>query len=402
MRIVFIADSRSSHTQNWVKYFVGLGDEVLLLSTYPAEEIRGLKTIFLPGIFRIGNIMASSDKDTSQSRSNGILRFMLHPRFFKSLEIIWQQVKVFDVIIQTKKAKVALRDFNPDIVHALRIQNEGYISAFTKYHPLIISSWGSDFIYTTKKFLIHRILTRCTMNKPDAFISDCLRDIRLAHAYGLPDIVPTKCFPGNGGIDTTIFHSDRIDISMRKRLIIYTRGFSPMTRLDTLFKAYKFIFDREQSHITQLLVLIPEGTMPIVEKMIQELGLSKSDIQLRAFVSQEEMAHLLQTAAVFVSPMLSDGTPNSMLQAMACGAFPVISDLESIREWISHSENGLLFNPNDPEELALCLKEALDNISLRKTAQKINLQLINDRADYIKIMPQVRKFYQAIACSRTI
>lgn len=397
MRLAFIADSRSSHAQNWIRYFVGIGDEVLLLSTFPALEIPGVRTHFLPGLFRIGNTMVSSSHETSTGRTSRIVRFALHPDRIKILDRIWQQARTLDVLLQAKEAQAALREFHPDVVHALRIQNEGYVGGWAKYHPLIMSSWGSDFVYTARRFPLHRILTRLVMRKPDAFIADCFRDIRLAHVYGLPNTVPTRCFPGNGGIDRALFHPGNPDLPARERIILYTRGYSSVARIDTLLEAFKIMLGREQSPVTQLILLIPRGAILIVDQMCQKLGLSKLRIQFISSVSREEMAHLLQTVAVSVSPMESDGTPNSLLEAMACGAFPVISDLESIREWISHGQNGLLFNPDNPEELAACLEEALDNVSMRQTAQEVNAQLINERADYVKVMSQVREFYQMVA-----
>jgi len=400
MRLAFIADSRSEHTQNWIRYFVGIGDEVLLLSTFPGPKIPGVKIHVLPGLFQVGNYLINDVHVSSLKQKSGILQFAFRFGNSKALYSVWQQVKVLDLLFQAKQAQALLRKFNPNLVHTLRIQNEGYIGYLAKYHPLIMSSWGSDFVYMAKKYPIHRILTQMMIRKPDAFTADCLRDVRLAHVYGLPSTVPTRCFLGNGGIDRTLFHPENLDLRTRERIIIYSRGYSPFARIDTLLEAFKIMLVREPNKLTQLVLLVPHRVMPKVDHMRQKMGLSKLCIQVRPLVSREEMIHLLQSAAVSVSPMVSDGTPNSMLEAMACGAFPVMSDLESIREWITHGQNGLLFNPDNPDELATCLIEALDNIPMRQTAMEINTQLIIDRADYIKIMPQVRVFYQMVAYSQ--
>jgi glycosyltransferase involved in cell wall biosynthesis len=88
-----------------------------------------------------------------------------------------------------------------------------------------------------------------------------------------------------------------------------------------------------------------------------------------------------------------------MLEAMACGALPVMSNLESIQEWIHHGENGLLFDPTQPSDLTKCLQLALDDVDLRYRAQALNRQIIQERADYRQIMPEVRKFLQTISSS---
>lgn len=399
MRLAFIADSRSDHTRNWLRYFVGIGDDVLLLSTFAGPEIYGVKSYVLPGLFRVRNTLIKGAHVSSEKRKSGMLRFALRSGHGKAVYSVWQQGRALDLLLQVKHAQAVLREFHPALVHALRIQNEGYVGGLAKYHPLIMSSWGSDLAYIAKKYPVDRILTRLVTRKVDAFSADCLRDIRLAHVYGLPTTALTRCFPGNGGIDRTLFHPGNLDLRARNRIILYTRGYSPFARIDTLLEAFKIMLIRESGYLTQLVLLVPREVMPVVDSMRQKLDLSTLSIQVRPLVSREEMVHLLQSAALIVSPMESDGIPNSMLEAIACGAFPVMSDLESIREWITHGQNGLLFNPNNPEELAACLEEALDNVPMRKTAQELNAQLINDRADYVKVMPQVREFYQMVAYS---
>jgi hypothetical protein len=57
----------------------------------------------------------------------------------------------------------------------------------------------------------------------------------------------------------------------------------------------------------------------------------------------------------------------------------------------------LLFDPDNPDDLASCLEEALDNVSLRQRAQNMNSKLIIERADYNKIMPQIRELYQMVS-----
>jgi glycosyltransferase involved in cell wall biosynthesis len=97
-----------------------------------------------------------------------------------------------------------------------------------------------------------------------------------------------------------------------------------------------------------------------------------------------------------VSPSTHDGTPNSLLEAMACGVFPICGDLESIREWIDHEENGLLIDPNDPKSLADAIVRALKDSALRNRAAKLNAQIIADRADYGKNMEKAEEFYKTV------
>jgi glycosyltransferase involved in cell wall biosynthesis len=83
----------------------------------------------------------------------------------------------------------------------------------------------------------------------------------------------------------------------------------------------------------------------------------------------KKWADVFRGAQIVVSPSIHDGTPNSLLEAMACGCFPVAGDLESIREWITHGQNGLLFDANDAASNCRCDSAGLEREDLRLKPQ---------------------------------
>ncbi|RPI80635.1 MAG: glycosyltransferase, partial [Chloroflexi bacterium] len=110
--------------------------------------------------------------------------------------------------------------------------------------------------------------------------------------------------------------------------------------------------------------------------------------------TRNEMADIFRRSQITVSPATHDGTPNTLLEALACGSFPVAGDIESLREWIKPGVNGLLFDPASPKELAESILMALENQKLRDTARQSNIQLIKERAEYTKVMSEAVRFYQ--------
>ena len=86
----------------------------------------------------------------------------------------------------------------------------------------------------------------------------------------------------------------------------------------------------------------------------------------------------------------------AFLEAMACGAFPVAGNIESVREWIEDGKNGLLCNPASPESLAAAIVRALDDAELRRHGNARNQQLIAERADHQSVMVQAEAFYGEI------
>jgi len=114
------------------------------------------------------------------------------------------------------------------------------------------------------------------------------------------------------------------------------------------------------------------------------------------FLSQADWASLLQKAMAVVSPSVSDGTPNGMLEAMACGAIPIAGDIESIREWIEDGKNGFTFDAESVKELERKLVECLSDKTLREDCASQNREIILDRCARETVMPKIRKFYQSI------
>jgi len=129
------------------------------------------------------------------------------------------------------------------------------------------------------------------------------------------------------------------------------------------------------------------------ESWIRNLAIEKS-VTLTPYLKREQLANTFRRAQILVSPSTHDGTPNSLLQGMACGCFPIAGDLESIREWITPEVNGLLIDPSDEKALAEAVLRALNDNGLRKQAIVENQKIIAARAEYESSMAQAEKFYR--------
>ena len=98
-------------------------------------------------------------------------------------------------------------------------------------------------------------------------------------------------------------------------------------------------------------------------------------------VPHEEMSWLLGSADIYVSTSTSDGTSVSLLEAMASGAFPIVTNIDSNRKWIIDGENGFLVPLENEIFLAEKIIEASQNIDLRKEATRKNIEIIEERAE---------------------
>lgn len=384
MRLLFVADGRSPIALNWIRYWVERGDEVYLASTFacaPDLRLHGLEVVpvALSGMQRAA---------PAGSPRRGPLR---GPQTVLLRAVLRQWLGLLSLPRAARRLGEIAAHVRPNLVHAMRIPFEGVLAARAGVAaPLVISSWGNDFTLHARLSPWMGAATRRAMRSAAALHADCQRDVRLAKAWGFESNRPVLVAPGNGGIDTGVFHPPAFPPA--EPVVVNPRGFRGYVRNDTFFRA-----------IPLVLAIRPEvrfrcaamAGVPAAEAWIQRLGIQGA-VELLAPRPHAEMADLYQTAQVAVSPSTHDGTPNTLLEAMACGCLPIAGDLESLREWIIPGENGLLIDPADPSALAQAILTALGDPSLRQRALKTNVRLVAERAEYRRCMAQAEAFYAQI------
>jgi len=112
--------------------------------------------------------------------------------------------------------------------------------------------------------------------------------------------------------------------------------------------------------------------------------------------THDEFVKLLGNTRISIGLNISDGTPNTMLESMMMGAFPIQSDTVSTREWIEHGVNGLLVSPDDPNDLADAIREVINDTEKLERAAKINQALIRERLEREKVRDEVVGIYRSV------
>ena len=138
---------------------------------------------------------------------------------------------------------------------------------------------------------------------------------------------------------------------------------------------------------------------PAAEKWAQRLGI-ESNVRLLPYLTKPEMAEFFRRSTVSVSPAEHDGTPNSFLEAIACGVFPIAGDIESLQEWITPGKNGFLVDPGDPQDLASATIAAILDTDIRASATRMNQQLIDEKAEREVVGERARSFYQELISTK--
>ena len=395
MRLLFVVDGRSPTAINWIRYFTDQGYEVHLASTFACNpEIQLASQTLIPAAF-------SQMKNTGQKAGQaGFLRRRLWGRTAVGLRTaVRQWLGPLTLPAAAKVLAENIRKINPDLVHAMRIPYEGMLAALAQQrlakagfpHPtLLVSVWGNDFTLHARSNPWMGYFTRLTLQTASALHTDCRRDQRLAREWGFPDDKPAIVLPGGGGIQMDLFQPPLQEAETPT--VINPRGIRAYVRNDAFFRAIPLILEGQPK--TRFLCPTMAGE-PESLGWLDRLGIAGS-VELLPRQTRPQMAELFRRSQVAVSPSTHDGTPNTLLEAMACGCYPVAGDIESLREWIDPAENGSLVDPGSPAELAQAVLQALADPQLRRRAAARNRQLVAERADYRRVMPQAVEFYKKI------
>jgi glycosyltransferase involved in cell wall biosynthesis len=144
--------------------------------------------------------------------------------------------------------------------------------------------------------------------------------------------------------------------------IVCVAHFRPGKRHGDLIEALALL--RERGAAARC-VLIGEGVRRSrVEALVRERRLDGS-VEFAGLRSPEQVRQALSLAGVFVLPSASEGSPMSVLEAMAAGLPVVATDVPGTREVVVPGSTGILVPPEDPAALADALERLHGDPALR-------------------------------------
>ena len=332
LKICYLADLPSIHTQNCLRFFSDRGHEISVIT-------------FRDGSFRKGKVY-----------------------YMKS--VIPRRIRYLLKVGQMRRLIVGEK---PDVLLAQFLTSYGFLGALTGFKPFVAWTQGSDVLLSPQRSPILKQFAKFALKKADMVISPA--------SHVTERLVDLGCKKENiitlqYGVDTKVFFPDRESGSKRNFSVISTRTLKRVYNVDLLVRGIPYVIERLPN--TDF-VIIGEGSR---RKSLQKLAFSLKVAKYVSFlgrVSQREFTSRLRNSDVYVSTSLSDGASLSLLEAMACGVFPVVTDIPANKEWIRSGQNGFLVPVDNPKVLGDCIVQVLQDDKLRDTARAKNLSIIHER-----------------------
>jgi glycosyltransferase involved in cell wall biosynthesis len=104
-----------------------------------------------------------------------------------------------------------------------------------------------------------------------------------------------------------------------------------------------------------------------IVKTLEDQGLT-SRVELTDWISHEELPLYLNNLRLLVIPSYTEGLPNIMLEAMACGTPVLATPIGAVPDIIKDGETGFFMEDNTPECIARNIIRALHDPNLEKIA----------------------------------
>jgi glycosyltransferase involved in cell wall biosynthesis len=164
------------------------------------------------------------------------------------------------------------------------------------------------------------------------------------------------------GVDSAIFCPGekstaraRIGVPDGDPLLLYIGNLVPVKGIDVLIDACARL--AAERFPFRLFILGQGPFRRTLERQADRLGLGAC-VRFMGSMPQSELAHWYRAADCFVLPSRSEGVPNVLLEAMACGVRWVATAVGGVPE-IARAASSRLVSPGRPDELARAIRESL-------------------------------------------
>ncbi len=286
----------------------------------------------------------------------------------------------------------------PDILHSLEMQHESYPLLEAKRNsdgyfkmPWVYSSWGSD-IYHFINQPEHCDRIKSVLSECDYYVADCRRDVRLAEENGFKGET-LGVFPTAGGYDVEKLRGLIEVENVLDRKTIALKGYHHWAgRALTALKALQLCADLLKNYTVEI-YLADKRVQKFAEEFSRSTGVPVKIIQ---HAENVEILKLFGRSRISIGMSITDGTPNTMLEAMIMGAFPIQSDTVSTAEWITSGRNGFLVSTEDVEMTAQAITRALKDDRMIEQAAVLNKDFMINRIDRSIVQPQVINMYKKV------
>lgn len=375
MKILFVS-MHSVHTVRWIENLKDTNNEIFWFDVMSRGKLDGLNNV----------------TQITDWKKRKIPYIKGEKKFSRKFPEVYSKTKRLLETTESEALEKIINEIQPDVVHSFEMQHCSYpiLRAMKNFPNLkwIYSCWGSDLFYY-KDFKTHNAKIRNILKRIDFLHTDCLRDYNIAKDLGFENKF-LGVIPGGTGYFLEDFLNDKLPVTQRK--IILVKGYQhKFGRAITVIKALAEL----KSDIKDYEVVVFGAHKEVYDFVI------KNNLGFKVFgrneLSQKEIMPLMGKSLIYIGNSTSDGIPNTLLEAIVMGTFPIQSNPGKVTEEIIKDNNGLIINnPESTLEIKNLILDALKDVGRLKKAQEINSEIAISKLDFEKNRDKVIAIYNSI------
>ena len=298
---------------------------------------------------------------------------------------------------------------NPDVIFIMYGEKLSLLSAILSGKPYVISAWGGDFLIDqgAQKTWKDRMILSWGVNKSSyifAVSEELVNTISILRENNkLPQI--QQLFYGINLILYPFNNNSKID-SFEIYAPRWCRPEYNLMGLLESFKALKnlnskatLLFRNTDLNDSEISRQYYKEALDFIEK--NNLNNSTDTIGV---LSENDNIKSLENTSVIISLAPSDGTPVTILEAMALGKIVVCGRINSLEKLIEDGKTGFLVDINNPEEIAQKLYYIEQNfLVLQKEIGQNARKFVEQHANiHREVDVYVSKFEELVSSSRKL
>lgn len=327
---------------------------LFLGETYRADAIT-----WIEGLKKYGNfeIITWELKTPSTTLFNRFLRFK---EYLTAISYIKK-------IIRTEK---------PDMVIAERTTSYGFLAANSGAKNIAVAQQGITDIFPEN----------APLNFLKVFLKKyALKKATLIHAWGevmVPSIIKycedtNKIMVLPKGIKLNDFGFKYIEDKKIKAIV--TRSLLKEYCHETILKAFGIL---HQKNVDFELTIVGDGLLlNDLKALTKTLNISEKVI-FTGRIPNHTLPKYLQEANYYISMPNTEGVSASLFEAMACGCYPLVTDIAGNQAWIKNNFNGNLIPINNYTILAENILKISERENLYKEAVYHNRNFVEKNANF--------------------
>jgi L-malate glycosyltransferase len=331
MKILLLSDSDSEHTEKWA---LGLADKGISVGLYSFNK-AGYPWYIHKNI----TLLSGPGKSISAEKNITKASYLSH----------------------IGSLKKAVKEFNPDILHAHYATSYGLVGALSGFHPYVISSWGTDVMKFPQKNFIAKSILKYNFKKADLL---CATSNTIKEYIHLVVNKPVAVIPF--GVDVNKF-SPRKTSSLFAENNFVIGSIKPLEVLynnDVLVKSFASL-SKKYDHL-RLLIVGDGSQKSLLKQLSADLNIEDKVI-FTGRVPFEKVSDYFNMIDVLANLSEYESFGVSVIEAMACEKPVVVTNVGGLKEVVADDSVGLKVRVGNVEETAAALEKFIFNSELCKT-----------------------------------